>query len=164
MAWLHHSQVGVSSRAVYFVTGDLFPDLLIKEPVNGRVCSKCEIKKPNEEFSYCGGANYFRPECKQCNRELANIRKQLKAEHGNPPEDYQCPVCGLKTDQVEGKGGSAGAWVLDHCHDTGTFRGWLCQKCNRGLGCFGDSIEGLKLGIAYLTKVNEENKKRKLVE
>ena len=136
---------------------DLFPDLLVKEPVNGRVCSKCGIKKPNEEFSYCSGANYFRPECKQCNRELAKIRKQLKTEHGNPPEDYQCPVCGLKTDQVEGKGGSAGAWVLDHCHDTDTFRGWICFNCNSGLGSFSDDAEIVQRAVEYLERHKNEN-------
>ena len=139
------------------MTGDLFPDLLGEEPVNGRVCSKCGIKKPNEEFSYCSGANYFRPECKHCNRELAKIRKQLKAEHGNPPEDYQCPVCGLKTDQVEGKGGSAGAWVLDHCHETNTFRGWLCHMCNRAIGCFGDDTNRMQRAINYLKRHRNES-------
>jgi hypothetical protein len=41
---------------------------------------------------------------------------------------------------------------LDHCHVTGSFRGWLCGKCNTGLGMLGDNIAGLKAAIAYLER------------
>jgi len=39
---------------------------------------------------------------------------------------------------------------LDHCHETNTFRGWLCYNCNVGLGKLKDSIEMLRRGIKYL--------------
>ena len=38
-------------------------------------------------------------------------------------------------------------WVIDHDHDTGEFRGWLCNNCNTGLGAMGDTIEGLERAI-----------------
>lgn len=41
---------------------------------------------------------------------------------------------------------------LDHCHLTGKFRGWLCNRCNRGLGYFDDCIEGLQQAIEYLKR------------
>jgi hypothetical protein len=41
---------------------------------------------------------------------------------------------------------------IDHDHNTGCFRGWLCQPCNRSLGTFGDSVEGLKRAIDYLQR------------
>lgn len=41
---------------------------------------------------------------------------------------------------------------LDHCHMTGKFRGWLCNRCNRGLGYFDDCIEGLQQAIRYLQR------------
>ena len=41
---------------------------------------------------------------------------------------------------------------LDHCHVTGKFRGWLCNRCNRGLGYFDDCIEGLERALAYLRR------------
>jgi len=40
---------------------------------------------------------------------------------------------------------------LDHCHTTGKIRGFLCQKCNHGLGLFNDSIQALKSAIEYLS-------------
>ena len=43
-----------------------------------------------------------------------------------------------------------GPWVLDHDHDAGTFRGWLCHKCNRSLGGFDDNLQSLKRAIDYL--------------
>ncbi|MBG88427.1 MAG: hypothetical protein CMO80_16210, partial [Verrucomicrobiales bacterium] len=35
------------------------------------------------------------------------------------------------------------------------FRGWLCHKCNRGIGAFSDSVEGLQRAINYLRKDND---------
>jgi hypothetical protein len=39
---------------------------------------------------------------------------------------------------------------LDHCHETGQFRGWLCHKCNLGIAALGDSREGLERALAYI--------------
>lgn len=39
---------------------------------------------------------------------------------------------------------------LDHDHDTGKIRGFLCHHCNRALGAFGDNLEGVMRIVAYL--------------
>lgn len=44
------------------------------------------------------------------------------------------------------------ALSLDHCHVSGIFRGWLCHKCNTGIGNLGDDVHGLKRAIAYLER------------
>ncbi len=41
---------------------------------------------------------------------------------------------------------------LDHCHNTGLFRGWLCRKCNAALGLVGDTPEGAQKLLNYITK------------
>lgn len=41
---------------------------------------------------------------------------------------------------------------IDHCHQTGSVRGLLCQQCNHGLGNFGDSINSLHKAIEYLKR------------
>ncbi len=51
----------------------------------------------------------------------------------------QCPVC-LRV----------GPLVLDHDHATGLMRGWLCGRCNRGLGAMGDTLAAAERLIAYL--------------
>lgn len=41
---------------------------------------------------------------------------------------------------------------LDHCHNTGKIRGWLCDNCNRALGLFKDNVEVMKTAIEYLER------------
>lgn len=43
---------------------------------------------------------------------------------------------------------------LDHDHVTGKFRGWLCRRCNAGIGMLGDRArDAIRLAM-YLTKHN----------
>jgi hypothetical protein len=42
--------------------------------------------------------------------------------------------------------------AVDHDHNTGQFRGWLCFACNTGLGMFGDSADGMRGAIQYLER------------
>ena len=46
-------------------------------------------------------------------------------------------------------------WVLDHCHDTNTFRGYICQNCNTGLGGFRDDLTIIERAVIYLKKHKE---------
>lgn len=39
---------------------------------------------------------------------------------------------------------------VDHCHETGRVRGFLCTTCNAGLGMLGDNVAGLRRALAYL--------------
>ena len=57
------------------------------------------------------------------------------------PEICERPGCGYR------------ALHLDHNHKTGRFRGWLCTRCNVGIGMLGDNITGLRQAIRYLRKV-----------
>ena len=125
-------------------------DLVTDE--NGKVCSKCNEYLPLSAFSPCSGGNYLRAECRSCNTKMSAIRKKLKQEYGVPEKGYVCPICNLGEEKVlrSGTATSNTPWVIDHCHDTETFRGWLCHKCNRGLGAFNDDIKFLKNAIRYL--------------
>ena len=116
-----------------------------------RLCNKCNLLLPLSSFSAHSGGNYLRPECKKCNNELSKVRNYLRSLHPEPTENYICPICLGSEDDVRGKGNTRnGSWVLDHCHEKETFRGWLCHKCNRALGGFDDNVDTLKRAMSYL--------------
>tara|TARA_R110002012_G_C11272884_1_gene569654 strand:+ start:32 stop:472 length:441 start_codon:yes stop_codon:yes gene_type:complete len=122
----------------------------------GKTCSKCDTHLPLDKFSFSSGANFLRPECKKCNNKLTKIRNRLRKKYGMPTDGYVCPICNGDEQAVSGKGGSRnGAWVIDHCHSTDTFRGWLCHTCNRCLGGFDDNQSILERAILYLKKHKE---------
>ena len=72
-------------------------------------------------------------------RESARRMRGLSATRPCPAE---CELCG--------KPPGARALALDHCHVSGRFRGWLCGKCNTGIGMLGDTVAGLRAALRYL--------------
>jgi hypothetical protein len=123
------------------------------DPVEGdsKVCSKCGTDKPLAAYSFHSGGSYLRTECKSCTNHMTRIRKDIRSRHGMPSVGYCCPICLRTSEEVAGSGGkSAGSWVVDHCHTSDKFRGWLCHKCNRTLGGFEDDISMMHRAIAYL--------------
>ena len=115
-----------------------------------KVCSKCNHTLPVTDFSPVGKGGYVRHECRACSNELTRVRKGLKELHGQPPEGYECPVCLCDEERAATGGPSNSAWVLDHDHETDDFRGWLCHRCNRALGCFHDDVPRMQRAIKYL--------------
>jgi hypothetical protein len=82
-----------------------------------------------------------------------NSRQYQRRLKGYPeptrPEAATCEICGHPP------GGRFAHLDLDHCHDTGKFRGWLCRQCNIALGMAKDSPACLRALAAYLEKSRE---------
>lgn len=54
-----------------------------------------------------------------------------------------CAIC--LTDDPGSKG-----WTIDHCHDTDTFRGVLCNHCNLALGHLRDDVGVMLRAVDYI--------------
>lgn len=69
---------------------------------------------------------------------------------GLPLPDHPMPTHCECCKQLPGKR----ALALDHDHKTGAFRGWLCGRCNAGIGLLGDSLDGILAAVQYFQSIN----------
>lgn len=140
-----------------------------------KTCCDCKVEKPMSEF-YQYGKKKPQKWCKPCNglrtkKWLAtkdeNYRYRVTRRFGWKArgipnftvEDYEntfaaqggCCACCKKDVVLYGAKGSPLTACVDHDHVTGRVRGLLCHNCNKGIGCLGDSIEGLKAALNYVT-------------
>jgi hypothetical protein len=96
--------------------------------------------------------------CKTCirirNKRLARLRKIA------PTKPEKCECCGISIHDESMRNRRYGGLVLDHddtvVNDNYSFRGWICESCNRGIGSLGDTSVGLKRALEYL--IRAENK------
>lgn len=58
-------------------------------------------------------------------------------------QDFSCKICGAKDDNT-----IKTRLCMDHCHETGKFRGWLCRRCNTTCGSL--EIVGPNKYVSYL--------------
>lgn len=78
------------------------------------------------------------------------VTERKWAKHGIAPaiiaaRPVHCQLC-------IGVNKSGRALALDHDHETGAFRGWLCDTCNRMLGFAKDNPALLEAAAIYLRK------------
>lgn len=116
-----------------------------------KTCTHCKISKSIDKYRLCRlyknmkQGEYVRSECNDCERLLS---KQLSIARKNAPSKPEnCECCHQLTTH----------FVLDHCHKSGNFRGWICRNCNQGIGKLGDNLEGIKNALSYLNRHNDIN-------
>ena len=123
---------------------------------NGLECRSCGITQPIENFENVLGKKEIKRTCKTCKRNHQIVVNELRKINAYPDKNYVCPVCERTLEEVSRLGQPMlQKWVLDHCHDTETFRGWLCGNCNSGLGSMKDSIFRVTNALKYLKKHKE---------
>ena len=121
-----------------------------------KVCDRCHtLKKRTTDFDWNQndkwGRPTYRPSCKDCRQSIdgKNMSSSQKniAQKTKPVGIWKCPIC-EKKQIVEMM---ASKPRMDHDHDTGKFRDWICDSCNTGLGRFKDDVVVLKRAIDYLS-------------
>lgn len=94
------------------------------------------------------------------NTRAIQRRAKLKARYGITEQAYNemlasqnhsCAIC-KKHESQNIVGGKMFRLAVDHCHDTGTIRGILCDVCNTSIGKFNHNVEILQQAIEYLKK------------
>lgn len=65
-------------------------------------------------------------------------------------EAQTCQICNGPPD---------GRWEtlhVDHCHETGGFRGMICHSCNSGLARFKDNPDIMRAAAAYIEQYRKQ--------
>jgi hypothetical protein len=62
-------------------------------------------------------------------------------EYPQQPSDSKCAICHREA-----------PLCLDHDHETGKFRGYICRDCNMALGKLGDTANAIRRVLAYLER------------
>lgn len=118
----------------------------------GRVPTRCESCKTahNAEAAKKYAKEYY-PRNKEKVAQQAR-ESWLRTRYDLTVEQYDemlaaqgggCAICGEQCP-------SGSRLAVDHDHSTGTVRGLLCVRCNKGLGSFQDSIVRLRAAEQYL--------------
>lgn len=125
-----------------------------------KTCNRCKIVKPLTLFGNDSGGKKLRSWCRECDRIVSKERKFIRENAPPIPDNHSCPVCGKNESQLNEtqqptmrKRGSP--WVCDHDHDAKVFRGWICRKCNLGLGNFSDNYDLVIKAAKYLKDYND---------
>ena len=127
---------------------DLFEGLDLTKT---KLCTMCNQVLPVHKFGYEGSKGYLRYECRDCAKKHGKLVAKIKKSAPKVKIDHKCPICLRGADELSSYGKKKSAvWVADHDHKTEQFRGWLCHKCNLGLGNLGDDAERCKRAMEYL--------------
>lgn len=128
-----------SCQATYNAEYYLRNTLVVKANSGKRYANNKEVILGRQKLNRC------LPEVKRQNKNrwlrrrynltIAEYDELVKVQNG------RCLICHEKCDRL----------YVDHDHSTGEVRGLLCDRCNKGLGCFKDSPELLSNAIIYLS-------------
>jgi transcription elongation factor Elf1 len=120
-----------------------------------KICRRCQQPKSIFKFEKnqksIRGKVSRRGECRECRSwkkpMSQKARKEFEITSSPPPigKPFHCPICNrtiirqYKNDVV-----------LDHLHNTGKIRGWICRMCNNSMGMMEDDVNILKRAIKWL--------------
>lgn len=119
-----------------------------------KICNICHKLLDTKEFAKNQNAknnrSVRRPSCGKCRKKLEgiNLSQSAKIEWQKKKprnEPFECPICAKRT-----IAGITCKVVLDHDHNSGKVRGWICDSCNTGIGRFQDDVDLIEKAIKFL--------------
>lgn len=134
-------------------------------------CRRCEAKRSRnyrnrlspEERKRRSAASYAAEKARLAADPDWKIRKQLRSACrtlGLPFEEVlaaweahgrTCDICHKPAEDEKGR-----RLAIDHDHETGEFRGFLCGSCNTGMGLLSDDPARLRAAADYLERRTSE--------
>lgn len=117
-------------------------------------CRECEIKRKLQKYHNEGGKEIQRKRSFKALMKSYGITEEIY-EQERKNQDYKCFLCGAheKSQHYE-------RLHVDHCHETGKYRGLLCNLCNIGLGSFKDNTAVLQKAIEYVNENSLRHRKQ----
>jgi len=104
-----------------------------------KICSYCGKRRNSVSFSrHIHYKDNLDARCKSCVKKQSKVRSYLHKNAPSKPEFCEC------CKKIPTK------WCLDHDHSNNSFRGWLCDRCNTGIGKLGDDLGGIVNAMNYL--------------
>ena len=129
------------------------------KPHKHKICNVCHILKEDyKDFDInqtdALGRKTTRPTCTECRKTIDGVMlktsEKKRMNEIKPEIFFVCPIC--KKASIPGVTANL---VIDHDHETGNARAWICDSCNTGLGRFKDDIELMKEAIKYLKEYSK---------
>ena len=128
-----------------------------------KICTRCKEEKQRDSEHFPphnktrDGLDSWCRKCRATYRSEINrgkFRGQLTDDEVKElKKQEKCDICGgneFAGSRNNKHLGKVYALVMDYNHQTGKFRGMLCNHCNRGLGNFKDNMQNLENAILYL--------------
>jgi len=135
---LTHEQDKLVENIFDFITGRE-GQYLAASIMTRKICSYCGKRKNKGSFpKHSMYKDNLDSRCKKCVKKQCKVRGKLHKKA--PPRPEFCECC----KKIPLK------WCLDHDHSDDSFRGWICERCNTGLGKLGDNLEGIVNAMNYL--------------
>lgn len=109
-----------------------------------KICIYCGKRKNRKSFPrHSLYKDKLDTRCKKCVKQHSKVRSKLHKKAPDKPSVCEC----CKENPIK--------WVLDHDHSDDCFRGWICDRCNTGIGKLGDTLDGVIKAVNYLIMANQ---------
>ncbi|HHU47088.1 MAG TPA: Hpy99I family type II restriction endonuclease [Bacteroidales bacterium] len=166
-------KVTLSRAKIFFIGKNIEIDVTLSKikflditktgkPHKYKICNICHILKEDyKDFDInqtdAKGRKTTRPTCTECRKIIDGIplksSEKRRMREVKPEKFFTCPICKKSSIPF-----ITANLVIDHDHDTGNAREWICDSCNTGLGRFKDSVELMQEAINYLKKHKKNQK------